>query len=440
MVLAGAFSFTASAQIGDYLGPGILTRGASGVGSRGGQQVDLRFFAEVSGVYDSGLQPFSVDPQGNLVEINGLYGVQLTLGAYGNHSWRRANLGLNYSGSFYHYVNQPFYDGSNHNLALGYTYQKSKRITFDLRAIAGTSSIGTGSAGSIYGSYNPTPTDIVNQPTAQLFDNRMYYLQGSMDVNLIQSSRTSYTLGGDWYSVQRQSHSLAGVNGYALNGTVRHRLSKTRTIGLSYSHSHYDFPHLFGESDVNTLQANFSTSLGRRWTFFIGAGAYEVEVNGLQNVAVDPVIAALLGQSTTTIAFYRKVISPSGSASLTGQLGKTSSVNFSYSRAVTPGNGLYLTSRTESAMGSYSYSGIRKWNIGLNAGYSSLGAIGQNLQPYSAVTGGVGVTYALTRAIHVIGRYDARQQQIDLVGYHHTGYRATIGLGWSPGDIPLSLW
>jgi hypothetical protein len=67
-------------------------------------------------------------------------------------------------------------------------------------------------------------------------------------------------------------------------------------------------------------------------------------------------------------------------------------------------------------------------------------AWGQGLQPYSTINGGANATYRITRGLHALLRFDARDQQIDVVGYKHTGYRASIGLAFSPGDLPLSLW
>jgi hypothetical protein len=37
-------------------------------------------------------------------------------------------------------------------------------------------------------------------------------------------------------------------------------------------------------------------------------------------------------------------------------------------------------------------------------------------------------------------RYDLRDQQIDLPGYRHVATRASLGLVFSPGTLPLSLW
>ena len=70
MVLACCSTMTA--QISNYLGPGILTRGAGDIGTRAGQDVDLRFFAGVYGIYDTGLQPFLVDSNGQLETVNGV--------------------------------------------------------------------------------------------------------------------------------------------------------------------------------------------------------------------------------------------------------------------------------------------------------------------------------------------------------------------------------
>ena len=123
---------TMTAQISNYLGPGILTRGAGDIGMRAGQDVSLRFFVNATGIYDSGLVPYSVDGAGNLVTVNGLWGTEVAAGVYGVHEFRHARLGLDYQGTYRHYSQQTFYDGTDHQLALGYTYQKSRRLVFDI--------------------------------------------------------------------------------------------------------------------------------------------------------------------------------------------------------------------------------------------------------------------------------------------------------------------
>ena len=99
MAIVLACCSTMTAQISDYLGPGILTRGAGDIGTRAGQDVNLRVFGSVNGIYDTGLQPYSVDGAGHLVTVDGLYGVETALGVYGVHNFQHARLGLDYKGT-----------------------------------------------------------------------------------------------------------------------------------------------------------------------------------------------------------------------------------------------------------------------------------------------------------------------------------------------------
>jgi len=421
-----------TAQISDYLGPGILSRGAGDIGTRAGQDVDLRFFVNVNGIYDTGLQPFSVDGTGQLAKVGALYGTELNAGVYGVHKFRHGRLGLDYHGSYRHYTNNSFFDGTDHILALGYTYQKSRRLIFDTRQTAGTISQGT-PFGSI-----PVVTGSVVTPSSLLFDNRMNYLQSSLDVNYLLSAHTTLTFGGEGFGVWRKATGLIGMKGYTLHGTIQHRVTQRTTLGVSYQHSHYDFPKAFGESDINSFAGTFSSQLGRSWIVSLQGGAYMAEVQGLQSVAVDPEIAALLGVFTTQQTFYRKSIFPLWGGSITRQF-RRASLSFQYQSGASGGNGVYLTSRTDSGTAGFNYTGIRKWSFSVNGGYSRMEGIGQNLQPYSQFTGSSGVTYAITHAIQMLARYDARHQEIINGVYLSNSYRATVGISFSPADIPLAF-
>jgi hypothetical protein len=420
--------------VGGYLGPGVLSNGAGSIGNRGGQQVDLRYYVDASAVYDTGLQPYAVNAQGDLVIINGLYGTQLDGGIYGTHSWKTAQLGIDYSGNFYDYANASEYDGSTQNMLIGFTYQKSRHLSFDVRGVAGLSSLSFASPTS-----SEAGSSIVAQPTSSIFDNRYYYFQPTVDVNFIATQRTTITVGGDAFWVNREGVGLASENGWTARGTIQHRLSRSKTIGVTYSRMHMDFSPNFGYSDINVFEGIFGTSLGRRWTFNLRAGAFQSDVSGLQSVILNPVLAALLGQSTSVTTFYHQDVYPSGQVNLTAHL-KKSSFMLTGGEQVSPGNGVYLTSRLESAMLSYSYTGIKKWSFGIIGGYSRMSAIGQAIQDYATWNGGANATYGLTHSLHAVARFDARDQQINVVGYKQQGYRTSIGIAWSPGDIPLSLW
>jgi hypothetical protein len=436
LALACAFASTAAAQLGNYLGPGILTRGAGDVGTRSGQEVDLRFYAAVTGIYDNGLQPISVDSKGNLVQTGALEGAEAQIGAYGVHRWRASQLGLDYHGTFRYYPNNSYYDGSDHTLVLGYTAQKSKRLYFDVNGVGGTVSQFLGYVPGLAVPLSST----VNDPTLLLFDNRTDFVEAAAAATYLLTSRTSFTAGGQGFFIRRQSSLLVGLNGYELRGSLQHRVTRRTSIGAAYEHTHYDYPRAFGQADINAYRGVLGVQLSRRWTFSLRAGVYQLQVQGLQQVAVDPVITALLGVTATIETFYAQRLFPAGEAHLTRTF-RNSLLSFDYSRGITPGNGVYLTSRQENAGASFSYTGIRKFNMGVTGGETSLSSVGQSaLQPYRQITGGAGVTYALTPAIHIVSRFDARHQAIDLFGYRRTSERVTIGLAFSPGNVPLSLW
>jgi hypothetical protein len=435
MVMAGLVASIADAQVGDYLGPSIMSQGASNVGTRGGQTVDLRFFANVDAIYDTGLVPLATDTTGKLVNPGGLFGVEGQVGGYGTHTWRTASLSLDYKGNFRHY-DQSSFDGSDQQLMLGYTYQKSKRLKFDFQGLVGTYALGFGSVTSqtiTEGSLNPS--------TNILFDNRSTFFQGGMDVTYVLSARNSFIVGGQGFDVLRHSDALVGMHGYTLRGAFEHRLSKNSAVGLVYTHDHYDFPKAFGESTNEGLQLGFNTTFDRRrWTLRVLGGIVQSEVEGLQTVTLDPVIANILGIATTVQTYYTKTYVPSGSAELTRRF-KSSSLSFNYSRGISPGNGVYLTSKQELGGASYTYTGVHKTSLTLIGLYNSLGSLGQTLAPYKYFSGGASASYAVSRALHLTARFDSRYQDITQLGtFQKSSYRASIGVAFSPGDIPLTLW
>lgn len=424
---------TMTAQVSNYLGPGVLSRGAGDIGTRAGQDVALRFFISAEGIYDNGLQPYAVDETGHLATVNGLWGTEVSLGAYGVHNFRHARLGLDYTGSYRHYSEKSFYDGTDHSLALGYTYQKSRRLVFDLRQTAGMVSQNT--------SFAPTLAvvpDSILTPSSLLFDNRVNYLQSTMDVNYIHSLRTIFTFGGNGFGVWRKAKGLVGVQGYELHGSVQRRLSQRTTIGVNYGHSHFDYPKAFGEADINSFTGFLSRQLGPSWVISVQGGAYQAEVEGLQRVSVDPTIAALLGVTSTVETFYQKSTFPQWGASL-GRRFQRANLSFGYQNGPVAGNGVYLTSRQETGTANLSYTATRKFSFSFNGEYGRMDGIGQNLKPFSQFSGGAGITYALSSAIHVVARYAARQQEIIDGVYSGTSYRASVGISFSPGDIPLSF-
>ena len=435
LALATVSSASAQTDLSSYQGPGVSSPGVGDIGTRSGEQVNLRVWGGVSGVYDTFLQPAITDSKGDLITIPDIYGVEATWGAYGVHSWRRAQLGLNYTGSYYHYANASFYDGSDHALNLGYTFQKSKQWVFNLKQSAGTYAFNTG---GVANSISSDPSSIVT-PAANLFDSRMYYFDSAMFISWMPTARTSYTFGGDGNKIVYQSNALASMNGYTLSGSVNHLATRNTSVGVSYAHTHYGFPNFYGAADINTFEGTYGAVFGRVWTFTLRGGVFIAESLSLQTVTLDPALAALFRTKLVFQPLYSKTTSPSGLAELKRQF-KRASLSLLYARAVTPGNGVYLASRMDSATARLSYTGLRKLSFGIDGGYYSLTSLGVNLQTDTTYSAGAGLSYELVHAVYLTSRYDARHEELDLGGYKRSGYRATFGMTFSPGNIPLSLW
>ncbi len=413
------------AQRGGYPGPTILSRGLGTVLQGGGELLRLRPYLSVSGVYDTGLAGFSVDSSGGTAEF----------GVNGYHNWRRTVLGLDYRGNARHYSRRTYYDGSDHSLSLGVTHQLSRDWAFTLRQAAGTTSRGHG----MYFGHAFFDPSFAQVPANELFNARMYYASSLGDLVWSPGPRLSFNMGGTAMAVRRRSRAMAGVTGYSARGDVQYRPSRSVAVGADYQYTHYDFTRAFGGSDIHAVAANFAFQLGRTWTLGLRAGGARAEALGLQLVAVDPIIAAILGRYTDVEVFYRVNYVPDGEIRLSRAF-RRSAVHLGARAGVSPGNGIHLTSRSQSAEAGYSYTGLRRWHLGVSASYNKYGSVGQALGRYESYQGGGGVSLQLNRWLHMVTRYDARRQEVSNTSFRRISHAVSAGVAFSPGDLPLSLW
>jgi hypothetical protein len=425
---------TVLAQRAEYPGPTILSRGMGTVLQGGGELLELRPYLSLNGIYDSALTAVSVDQQGRIPQADG-YGAEVGFGLYGYHKWRHSMLGLDYRGDVRHYSQKSYYDGTDHNLTLGFTHQATRRISFSLREAAGMYSRSYG----WFNGYQFFDPAYANVPTNELFDGRTIYMSTMGDITYTMSPRLSFNVGGSGMVVRRRSQALVGTTGWTGRGDVSYRASRTLTVGADYNFSHYEFTGSFGASDIHTVSVDLSLRLGRQWDLGMRAGGARVESLGLRNAAVDPVIAAIIGRTTGTEVFHGTQYIPSLQATL-GRVFRRSSLSLGYSTGVSPGNGVYLTSRAENGTLSYSHTAFQRWNVGLSGGYSSYSSLSQTMGKYESYNAGGGATCKLKSWLHLVGRYDARRYTVGSSIFRRVNHRATVGIAFSPGDLPLSLW
>jgi hypothetical protein len=191
---------------------------------------------------------------------------------------------------------------------------------------------------------------------------------------------------------------------------------------------------------VHTAIATFATRLSRWWEFSANGGVARLENRFDEVVALDPVVAQLLGYASGTQRVYNVQEIPTFS----GRLSRTFRRGvfwLSGGRTVTPGNGLFLASKVTNASMGYTYTGLRRWSFTAQAMYDRGDSMGNVVGEYGDYSGGLAISREILRSLHFVAGAEARHYQSSSFNqYNRNVYDAHIGLGWSPGAVPLRLW
>jgi hypothetical protein len=255
------------------------------------------------------------------------------------------------------------------------------------------------------------------------------------------SPRLSFGIGGSAFAVRRRATALLGVNGYNAEGDAAYRLSRHTTLGINYGFVRYDFTRAFGGANVHTVGVNYSWQMNRRWQMGLMVSGFRVENESIRRVQIDPLVALIIGQTTGFEAFHAINYSSGFGARLSRSF-RQANLAFSYTRGISPGNGLLVTSRNEIFDATFTYTGIRTWNLSASAGYNRLRSMTQIAGTYDSAIFGAGFTRQIWRGgVHMVGRYDYRRYETTFLALpERSQSRISIGFSFAPGDIPLSLW
>jgi hypothetical protein len=427
----------AAAPQPEYGGPSLLVRGGTASVSRSTVLATIRPFVSVSGIYDSGLTG-TLDPLGGL---SSAYGVETSFGLNANHDWKQGSLSLQYRGAFRHYSQSTYYDGMDNSLDLSYRRQFSPRFSIQVDEDASRSQhpfalpFSSYYSSGVYG-YNPaysglSVNEMVDTPTTVLMSRMRAVYQ--------QSARLSFSAGGSGFIVRRETKGLIGTSGYTATGDIAYRVSRYQTISVDYSFTHFDFQNVFGQSDMQGVGINYAIRIGRNWEASLAGGGVRVESLSVGQVALDPEIAKLLGQTYGLSKRYFSNYVPRFGAHVTRTF-RYASLSLGYDRGVMPGNDLYRTSASESLSTGLSYSGLRRWKFNVGLGYTQYSALTQDLGRYRNYFGSANVAYPLARGLSAVGRIDGRRYTIQSSQLDRTYYRVQMGFAWTPGDYPLAVW
>jgi hypothetical protein len=116
------------------------------------------------------------------------------------------------------------------------------------------------------------------------------------------------------------------------------------------------------------------------------------------------------------------------------------SAAITYNRGLSPGNGLYLTSRQEDLAAAYSMILFRHYYFSTGAGYDSLSAVSQTLGQYRSTYVFFGASRAMRHGMQANLRFDYRHFDVGNAPLLQNTFRISLGFSWSPVEGLHRLW
>jgi hypothetical protein len=286
-------------------------------------------------------------------------------------------------------------------------------------------------------------------PSTDFYDNRTIYTTTLANLIYQASSRLSFSVGGGFFDNIRSSSALYGALGETGSADAQYRVSRQTTVGGDYSYSHYSYTGSIGGANIHTAALTVSTRFDRWTELSLFGGAARVSSSFQQTVPIDPAILAILCPPnvvavcplTASTVINRSVFwGPDFGIRLSRSF-QRGVAYLSAGETITPGNGLFLTSRTASASVGYGYSGLRKWNMSIGATYVRSLSFGNVQGGYGDLSGSYSVSRQLTGKLSFVSSFNAtKYESSSFSAYNRLIYSASIGLGYSSRDIPVRFF
>ena len=430
---------------GQYAGPAILSRGEAPAALTA-PSVDFAFSIALTANYTDGLVGITTNNQEQLVR-SGTYGGGATVGLSGAHSWKHTHLGVSYSGTFSDYVNNPIL-GISQGVSIGLSHQFSRHISFHLSESAGWFTYFPPATVSLNSSvpFDPSQSEI---PTTDFYDNRTIYSTTQAGLTYQATSRLSFSFGGGYFTDLRKSAGLYSATGESGTADVQYRLSRQVTIGGNYGYTRFAFSDGIGHSNVQSGALSLSARFSRRSELSVFAGASRVSSSFEEVIPISPAILAILCPPnlvttcplTSSVAINNNILWAPNFGIRISRSFERGAVYASAGESITPGNGLFLTSRSETAAVGYGYSGLRKWSLNAGLGYVRALSLANIQGAYGQVSGSLSASRQIFSHMSFVVSFSATQyQSASFTDYNRLIYTASFGLGYSSKNIPVRFF
>ena len=384
----------------------------------------VNLYASGAGVYDN--------DQALVNNTSGLSGLGYALGGgvQAFHRFRDSVFSASYNAGYTDYQSSAYSSGFNQHLSLVYSKRLSRHWNIAFVEGGGTYRYGVG-----YYEQPNSATPAISNP----FSSVTKYFSSAVSLTYRQSARLSYFMSGDFYLARYNYPGAIGSTGGALSGSVIYRLTERTTLGGTYTHSNFTYQHDAGTSSLNGAYFNFTHTFLRYWTVNADAGFTISNSSGIIKI---PVTIILNGQEVTgyEIGPYQLTkTTPSVRGNVSRRF-RNILATASVGQGVTPGNGIYLTSKNQYVTGALSYT-MRKSNISASGGYFHLTSLANNVSSaYSTSSFGLSYGYTLTRHLAANVRYDYYRYG-NVYNYSGVGNnRIYFGISFSTSGIPLTIY
>lgn len=352
-------------------------------------------------------------------------------GVSASHLTRNSAFSLSYRGDYRRYGRSGYGSGTDQHLGLDYSRRLSRRWSTGINAGGGILLYGGGF-------YSVTPSSASTVATNPL-STETRFLSVGINFSYQQTRRLSYVFGGNFFL---NNYNYAGaINSVGGSGTLSavYRLTGKTTVAGTYSHTYYTYSHDAGSSTLDGVSLTLTHNFPGRWQASATAGVNRSHTSGVISLPVSIIVGQQVVDGYVTGAYDSVTFVPSFQGSLTRYL-HHSALSVSGGQGIIPGNGLFLTSRSQFLNGTYSYS-TRRSNISFGGGYSRLSSIANGVsQTYSTGNFSASYSYVVRRHLSADFRYDFIRYG-GLFNYGGvTEHRLSAGLSLSSKSIPLTLF